>query len=76
MLTILNISSDFSDFMPEDRLRFMEEQQEKLNSNLIALSTHFAQVSQKLNALMILQMDRICSRPGFLISFEGFHFIS
>ncbi|XP_046683276.1 RUN domain-containing protein 1 [Homalodisca vitripennis] len=52
LMDLLNYSALNSDLTQADKLRFMEEQQEKLNSNLIALSTHFAQVQLRLKQIV------------------------
>ncbi|XP_054281109.1 RUN domain-containing protein 1 [Macrosteles quadrilineatus] len=53
LMDIMNYSNFLNcDPAPSDKLRFMEEQQEKLNSSLIALSTHFAQVQLRLKQIV------------------------
>lgn len=57
------VCSPYSD---HERLRHLEEEQEQLNSSLLALTTHFAQVQFRLKQIVSAETsDREVSFRGF-----------
>ena len=60
------LDSDSSHLNEVEQLKMLEEEQEQLNSSLLALTTHFAQVQFRLKQIVSAPADEKEVRAGYL----------